>query len=105
MKRFTVFSEDMGNETHWGIYDNVTESVLSWHPTEAEALNYTPEQGNTSRFMRHENNLYEQQGHGAWDTSHWTDEDWDYFWCLYPGEQEGIVETLNSLHVATGWAD
>lgn len=105
MNRYTVFSENMGDETHWGIYDNVTESVLSWHPTEQEAMDYTPDGSAPSPFMRHENNLYERQGHRAWDTRHWDEDDWTYFWCLYPGEQEGIVENLRELSIATGWAD
>lgn len=38
--RYTVFSEDMGGETHWGIYDEETGSVLEWYETKDEAELY-----------------------------------------------------------------
>lgn len=42
--RYIVFSEDIGGETHWGIYDNDTGDVLEWYATEDEADSHIPKE-------------------------------------------------------------
>lgn len=46
MNRYEVFSEDIGGETHWGLYDTVTASVLEWFATENAAWDAVPKDRN-----------------------------------------------------------
>lgn len=43
MDRYMVFEETFMEETHWGIYDQFTGSVLQWFASEQEAYDNIPQ--------------------------------------------------------------
>lgn len=42
--RYEVFSETVGNETHWGVYDTETGSVVEWFANQDDAITGIPQE-------------------------------------------------------------
>lgn len=52
MGRFIVFAENVNNETHWGVYDEMTGSVVEWFATKHEAESFVPEESEMELEIR-----------------------------------------------------